>query len=319
MLPEINLGVFTVSTLIVGGLVFALLNTYVFWNTYNQENKLKYKGFDINFFTLIIAGLILRLIDYLVNIGQYTQEGLSLLPYIEYEDRIDFLVGIPWNFLRFSDIDLSFVAVVLTILVSALLVKKIMRLNLSYKETITIWAKTLSISSIVLVITFFLVGIDAGREDSFINYPLRGIDRFPIQLVEISILLALLVARLLVKNKSFKDNFASIYLATVALSELIIRTFWDDSSYNIVASINILQIFSVVILFVAMIPQLGKLSVKPKNPKRKDNNDGKQEKRYIPGRSAYSYANRKRKFKADFNRKEQLDKQVNQIKRRISK
>lgn len=264
-----KIGVFEVHTIFVAVLLFVLIFTLSFWSLSRKDLK-NNPIFDIAVLTLIAALICSRLLGVLTNLEYYLSRGWSLFPFTEEGTTIQFFYKMPWMLLRLHDGNFVFIGVFLGMVIGLLFIYQ----NSNQKKTVYGLFDKLTLSyalaSIFLLLGIYASGTSLGiQSDSAIAASVNGVQRLPLQIlqiVEVAVFLILYVLLRVLKLK--RDGLLTFcFMITYGIGEFIIRKYSEGYTAEFFSKFDYYQLIALAISLMGLFVGLVLLNIRIPFPK----------------------------------------------------
>lgn len=275
--------------------------------------------FDIAFITFFIGILVDRVFAVIRNYEFYNVNGWSFTPVVESVDQTLVFSTLPWNLVRLNDGNLTILGLFLGIVLGIFFVY---RSSNKQKTIFTLLDKITPLVAANLIFLAIYNTLSSGELLASGTYQLAYL-----------ILLVVIYKLVLNKLNTAAGYVSGIIVSIVALAEGLIHNFEQDFTAEYFQLVDTYQIGAILLLLfgIGLMLSAGGLKVLPsfftksvKTSKQIQDKVGQRRelgKHNItnsPSRFAVSYANRNKNVEEELSTKEQMTRNINKIRRRLS-
>lgn len=309
-------------------LIFIIAFTFIFW----RINSVKYLKndviFDISIITTLLAIFFGRLVAYISNISSNINLSWSILPVASIDDKTVWFKTLPWQLFDFSDLQFSYIGLILGILIGMLF----LYIQSNKKKSLLAVLDRIIIAAIFSLI-FVVWGIDFLKIDTgrilASNsglFGLMGFTIFPVALIRISTILIIMIFYLINRKKNRSEGrLSSLFLLILGISEAYIASQLNGYTSEVLGMLNIYQVFCFSVILVGLlfflnsIPPIKRTALNTGSIPRRNFIQNKNN--ISPASFSLSFANNKNNnaLSGDLTKKEKFTKTINSFKRKIAK
>jgi len=234
-------------------LLFIVIFLFLFWLIERQQ--LKYEAiFDISVGVLIGGGIGARILGMVMSNIKYSEKAWSLLPVARSHYVIHYFNTIPWVFFNIFDKQLSYIGFLFGVVVVLIILyhnsNKSRSIYTIYDSVFTVLIPSLIIFLVASIFGQFDLGTVQDALPIGILYLNEELMRYPIQLIQISVLLVIGIIFAGTYTKLKKDGLLTgIFLIISGLLEFILRyksEYFNPKYFN---QVDLYQMVSVIVFF----------------------------------------------------------------------